>query len=370
MNELQTFLRTHDDWESILTQSPYSLKVSRDDGFILLKYNQIDSDFSIPLVREARGIIFDEGNNYACVARGFDKFGNWGESYVPDIDWSTASIQTKIDGSLIKVWNYNSSWRISTNGTIDAYKAELNDAKVHNFGELFDLAFNRGLLAYMDPRYTYMFELVSPYNKVVIPYSETKLYFLGLRLNSTGEEFDPEDSPLSNFMDIPPRISLAAPSLEAVREIAEKLPWDKEGYVCVDMEFNRVKIKSPAYVAAHYLVTNKNNSTARLIDIWLAGEQEEFFTYAPEYRETLENLVKDMEIFKTIANEIWEKYSSLSTIKDVALAMQKAGVPKAYRDYIFRRYREGTSFENWVKDWDGKKWEQILDNCRGMENDQ
>ena len=34
----------------------------------------------------------------------------------------------KIDGSLIKLWYDNNDWHISTNGTINAYEAEVNKA--------------------------------------------------------------------------------------------------------------------------------------------------------------------------------------------------------------------------------------------------
>ena len=363
MNELQNFLRTHDNWESILTQPPYNLKVSRDDGYILFKYNQIESDFSIPLVREARGIIFRDDGNFECVCRPFDKFGNYGESYVPDIDWDSASVQTKIDGSLMKVWFDNGKWHFSTNGTIDAFKAELNDAKYHSFGDLFmsvwdwdgneDRAFNR--------RYTYMFELVSPHNKVVIPYTKTKLYFLGLRNSLTGEEFAPEDCfALTCYFDIPKRLSLTVPSLDAVREIAEKLPWSEEGYVVCDGVFNRIKVKSPAYVAAHYLVTGHVNSPARLIDIILKGEEEEFLTYGVEYKDEIENLKDKMAKFMIEAMDFAKGYKEMPSVKDVALTMKKDSIGKAYQSFIFENYRKGTTFGEWVKDWDGEKWVKAL----------
>ena len=218
--ELRDFILSHDNWEELLTADPYNLKISCDDGYIMFKYNQVASDFSIPLVREARGIIFRE-NDLECVCHAFNKFGNYGESYCPDIDWGTASVQEKVDGSLIKIW-FDNGWYISTNGTIDACKAELNDVKYQNFGQLVLDAIHKefGMEHYffdmLDHKYTYMFELVSPYNRVVIPYKETKLYFLGMRDMEDGQELNPEDSDISNFLDIPKRYELH--SLEDVQK--------------------------------------------------------------------------------------------------------------------------------------------------------
>ena len=362
MNELQNFLRIHDNWESILTQPPYNLKVSRDGNYTMFKYSQIASDFSIPLVREARGIIFREDKNFECVCRPFDKFGNYGESYVPEIDWDSASVQTKIDGSLMKVWYDDGVWHVSTNGTIDAFKAELNDAKYHSFGDLFMSVWelNDNEDATLHPDFTYMFELVSPHNKVVIPYDKTKLYFLGFRDTKTGEEFMPEDSIVADLFDIPERLSLAAPSLDAVREIAEKLPWSEEGYVVCDGMFNRIKVKSPAYVAAHYLVTGHVNSIPRLIDIILSGEEEEFLTYGAEYEDEITELKNLMATFMIEAMDLAEKYKNLPSVKEVALAVDKDNVEKRYRDFIFRNYRENTTFAEWTSGWNSEKWAKAL----------
>ena len=86
--EVLDFMNSHNDWEEVLTQPPYYIKVKRDGLYILLKYNQLSSDFSLPIVRECRGVIFydNENGTYKCVCRAFDKFGNYGESYLNDIN--------------------------------------------------------------------------------------------------------------------------------------------------------------------------------------------------------------------------------------------------------------------------------------------
>ena len=59
--ELGLFCATHDNWAELLIQEPYNLKISEDGPYVLFKYNQLSSDFSNPIVREARGIIFRKG---------------------------------------------------------------------------------------------------------------------------------------------------------------------------------------------------------------------------------------------------------------------------------------------------------------------
>ena len=79
MLNLEKFIKEHPNWEELLTTDPYNLKVSRDDGYIMFKYNQLCSDFSLSEVKEARGIIFREAD-WKCVCHPFDKFMNAGEA--------------------------------------------------------------------------------------------------------------------------------------------------------------------------------------------------------------------------------------------------------------------------------------------------
>jgi len=102
MLKLLDFIHENADWEEQLSKAPYDIDIKRSEGFILLSYGP-ESDFRIEVVRECRGIILDETDNYRPVCVPFFKFGNYGEPYADDIDWNTARVQDKIDGSLINL---------------------------------------------------------------------------------------------------------------------------------------------------------------------------------------------------------------------------------------------------------------------------
>lgn len=362
--ELRDFILSHDNWEELLTTDPYNLKISRDGDYIMFKYNQLSSDFTIPLVREARGIIFRE-SDWECVSHAFNKFGNWGENYCPNIDWRTASVQEKVDGSLIKFW-YDNGWHISTNGTIDAFKAELNDVKYPTFGALVEDAMPMSWGAWeeiADPKCTYMFELVSPYNRVVIPYEETKLYFLGMRDMEDGGEWNPEDSDMSYAFEMPKRCPLH--SLEDVQRAANALPWDEEGYVVCDANFNRVKIKSGAYVMAHYARNNGVVNTERLVQIILDGEQEEFLTYASDYTDELKKVGKAM---CEIGYKAFDKLREIFNMKEFetrgAYAREVMKCPMYMKDFLFHCF-DSRIFWDYAKSWDTNKWVKAINELNG-----
>lgn len=367
--ELRDFILSHDNWEELLTAEPYYLKISRDDGYILFKYNQVLSDFSIPLVREARGIIFRE-SDWECVCHPFNKFGNYGESYCPNIDWGIASVQEKIDGSLIKFWHDN-GWHISTNGTIDAFKANLNDVKYQNFGQLVIDAIRNvfpneyDFFNMLDPKCTYMFELVSPYNRIVIPYEEIKLYFLGIRDMDDGEEWNPEESDLFMFFSIPKRYPLH--SLKDVQNAANALPWDQEGYVVCDANFNRVKIKSPSYVMAHYARNNNTINIERLVQIVLDGEQEEFLIYASDYTDELHEVE---EVMHNIASSSVESMkilfgASYEFANRGEYAREVIKYPIYMKDFLFHCFDERI-FWDYTKNWSADKWVKAINEFKGV----
>lgn len=380
--ELGLFCYTNDNWIELLTQEPYNLKISEDGPYVMFKYNQLTSDFNIPMVREARGIIFRKDDFSHPVCWPFNKFGNYGESYAPEIDWSTAFVSEKVDGSLIKVW-WDGNWKISTNGTIDAFKAELNDIKMPNFGEYFKLALERYYPARvyrtafddftidLDEDKTYMFELVGPYNRVVIPYDKPAIYFLGARNKYTGEEFN--CSSLSagalgmGYFKLPKQYPFN--SLEHCIKIAEELPWDAEGMVVCDAQFNRVKIKSPAYVMAHYARNNNVINRKHLLQIILSGETEEFLCYAADYKEELEKLQNLMKAFCNVGDQIAKSCQRLYDIPKKDYANWVKTLPNIYQDLAFRNYNNVMSTKDYTAGWNENKWETYLESFEQLKEE-
>ena len=292
--EIQKFIREHADWEKLLAEKPYCLNISRDvvcgRDLIMLKYSQIDSDFSLNIVRECRGLILD-GKSFEIVSFPFVKFGNYGESYCPEIDWKSASCLQKVDGSLIKIVRLGNMLLVSTNGTIDAFKAPVAEqlgCKFKSFGDIVQHVLDCKGISSNDfaEGFTYMFELVSPWTRVVIPYSKENLFFLGLRDNTSFQEQLPYSHPFAERFDTPKRYSLH--SVDECLAAAKALPWDDEGYVVVDQHFNRVKIKSPAWLGVHHLKgENGVMSIRRAIDIVKANEIDEICSYFEEFRAAL-----------------------------------------------------------------------------------
>lgn len=209
----------------------------------LLKYNQIESPFGEPIVRECRGIILDEASDWAIVSRAFNKFFNHGEGHAAALDWSTAKVQEKVDGSLCVVYPYSGQWHVATSGTPDA-SGDVNGSG--RFSEYFWRTYEETadeLL--MGPVYPccFFFELSGPANRIVVVHEKPSLTCLGGRNLETGVEIFVEEAsertgiravrefPLQSFEDIAASFSTIS-------------PLKQEGYVVVDSAFNRVKVNT------------------------------------------------------------------------------------------------------------------------------
>ena len=79
-------------------------------------------------------------------------------------------------------------------------------------------------------------------------------------------------------------------SIEDVKEASKNLPYNDEGYIVLDGNYNRVKIKSPAYVAAHHLASSMTASPRNVLEIILSGEEEEIIANFPHLKEYITNV--------------------------------------------------------------------------------
>ena len=303
----------HSDWRELLAGKYISVKES---GNMAIFNYAMAADFTDPVVQEARGIIIDT-ENLDVVCWPFRKFGNFGEGYVDSIDWDTARVQAKIDGSIVKLWfdHRNDHWQWSTNSMIDASEAQAMDGTV-SFMALIGRAENYKDIAIdkLDTYKTYIFELVAPEQKIVIQYEYPYLYHIGTRSNITGEESNddigirkPAEYPLHS-------LSECIKAAETLNRKGEDIRH--EGFVVVDTDWHRIKVKSPEYVYAHHLATCRVYTKKRILPLIRVNDRsiEELIETAPDsevyvryYQWQYAELKKDIKIAICKARAMYEE---------------------------------------------------------------
>lgn len=289
----------------------FKLKCRTYTSKIHLKYDQLESDMSYPEVQECRGLIL-ERDTWKIMSMSFKKFFNHAETHAAKIDWDTALILEKLDGTMTQVyWDWHKNvWFAATTGMAEA-EGEVNNKMGTTFNELFWQTiqnYNPIFKSLLDKSLTYVFELTTPYNVVVKPHGESSVTLLTVRSNETLEELSYETVvAASKWLEVPvvKAFDLNAKDFGTLIRTFENMPWSEEGYVVVDGNFNRVKIKNPAYLAVHHL--KGKTAEHNIMTIVKANEIEEFASTFPERREELFRLKANYDALIIKLREAWNE---------------------------------------------------------------
>lgn len=257
-------MTVYDLMDHVLEHGPHSLEdlgsirvTSNGTGLWLACYKREAYETWNDAERLCRGIIYDEMGTLH--ARPFDKFFNLGEPAcrVREDD-PIVAVCEKVDGSMGTVYidPADDRCKVATKGSFNSEQALRATAMLDRYPALEDEA-RRG--------YTTIVEIIYPENRVVIDYGDTEeLRWLACRHTKGG-----------TYKTYPLRKGLPSPvgwyrmkTFAEVRGAAEALPASAEGYVAVTASGERVKIKGPAYVAAHR--ARSQLSPRRIAELYLA----------------------------------------------------------------------------------------------------
>lgn len=291
----------------------FNLK-TRDYGTkILLKYDQLSSPTIMAMaeVQECRGLVLEKGT-WKVMSLAFTKFFNSEEGNAHKIDWNTAHVLEKLDGSCIQVyfdWTTN-QWFAATTGTAEG-EGEVNNKMGTTFNQLFwDTVKEKYNLdgTKLKKGFTYVFELTTPYNIVVKPHGESSASLLTVRNLDTLKEVSFEELTAIAAKIGVPRVKsydLNTKNVGALMRTFEDMVWHDEGYVVVDANHNRIKIKNPAYLAVHHL--KGKSAEHNIMTIVKTNEIEEFGATFPDRKAELYKLKENYDALINKLNGVWDE---------------------------------------------------------------
>ena len=271
--------------------------------------------------RRCRGLVAtDDG---LIVSRPFEKFFNVGEyESLPVVE--PFDVYEKLDGSLIVVANGPAGLCVTSRGSFDSEHAEAARK----------LWVERYAGTAIPVGQTWCFELIAPWNRIVVNYGDrTDLVLLAALDNADGSDLPLPvwswDGPVVRTFDF-----------GAVSQIVERLAAltaDEEGYV---IRFRRsglrMKAKGDEYVRLHKLVTGCTSrmiweqlSTGQPIEPLLDRVPDEFNAWV---RLTTGNLARKFAEIQELAQSRHATIRDLPTRKEQALAV--ADFP--HRSVVFR----------------------------------
>lgn len=331
------------------------------------------------VVMESRGLVLC-AETLNIVRRPFARFFNIGEAptYEADIDYARLEALEKADGSLVTLYfnRVTGHWHFGTRGTPFATgKHKLGGRFYERIARAAGLDVLPGMpefdecLSLLDTNVTYLFEFIGPDNPLVTPYEKNELVLLGARWLD-GVEYSPAE--VAQLLDVlhslgwPVRAPRRYPiplklegmsrpaQIEAIKLWVATAPEFKglhEGVVCYDPATGkRVKVKTPLYCAAHLQgweteATEKgvlNISAARVAELIVAGDAEEFCLYFPDLAPRVKMMASQVEAFVDGLAPIFEEVKDIADQKEFALAVQ-AKAPGAASGIFFQARKDGVS---------------------------
>ncbi len=313
-------------------RAEYGIKSNQHKDYPNLRsfvYSQTDSPQRHPLVIEARGIVLDESAGWTPVARPFDRFFNWSKGNEDPISWAedgTAIAATKEDGCLVLLYNYKGSWQVASKGMPDA-SGTLHDTEGVSKTTIAQLFWRTWescgyeLPTDDEADLTFVFELCTSLNEIVVKHGVSRLPLIGVRSRSTGVEY-PTDDYEGRYVPVhAPRMTM-----EEIQESFRSMnPMECEGYVVRDGYFNRAKVKHPTYVAIHHLKSGLSHQKC-LVEIARSGFADEVSETHPEFEKAIRLVEASYKGVVDQLVEAWGLYGSYSH-RDYGMAQKKSKVP-------------------------------------------
>ena len=324
--ELNNFIKNNNITDfnilkQVLENEPFYLGIKEDNEFnpnLFIIHNTDKSNVNIKLVRESNGIILEK-NTFKIYCYTFDKCYDNDVEITTNInfDYDNLYIESTIEGTLIRLYFYNNIWNISTKKCLDASKSRWLSNK--NFSELFYEILSEKIVNLntffetLNPNYCYSFVLAHIENKMVVNYYENNLYHISTRDLTTLNEIN-----VNIGITHIEKVKVKKEDItNLIKSINETNTLFHEGYIFIDENYNRHKIKTPIFKKAKELWGNTNNRFQRYLElrknINLFEEYLELFPNDRELFISYESVIDNLTA--TILNYYYSKHINKTYIK-------------------------------------------------------
>lgn len=279
------------------------------DDLRLLKYSLqtvFERNWNEETIR-ARGLVVDNDDN--VIANCIPKFFNLEEPEAKNINWDQPfTVTEKVDGSLIQVFMYKGEMIITSSGSS-------NNKYTQKAEELLNSKYEHLLpIIHATDCVNFIFELIAPFNRVVVDYDgieELRLITIREQDGTEDEDFIQQCHDLGfNYVK-----EVHFDSIEdMVKEKHREDFINQEGFVIKFQDGNRIKVKYKVYFDLHRVYSGINDKT-----IWKKFKL--YYDFEQNYEDNLFRLfdLKDvpdefLDDLKQSAQNLWIEFLSQEMI--------------------------------------------------------
>jgi hypothetical protein len=290
-----------------------------------------------------------------------NRFYNSGEHTAAKIDWNSARVLDKLDGTMIILYKVE-SWHVATRSVPNA-DLPINSAGIVQANRTFTTLFKEGVqntlsmsfdvwTKNLPSEYTYVFELTSPHNRVVVRYDETRITWLAVRHVRLGHELEPEHlrDELINKYDVkmpPTPVAYPLSNIESVAAYVDMQdPAQMEGVVIIDNHFNRVKVKNAKWVLSSKMHDAITSSRRSVLEAILTQKIDDVIPLLEgDIRTEVEALVQRVHLYIRSVDKHFKEWSAIASgsRKDFAKLVTAENCWKAPYFMLFEKRFEDAS---------------------------
>lgn len=269
--QIQKFLRSGKTLTDLYQRYEIQSTLSEDKSKVVFNYRVL-SPLDAKIVQESRALVL-EVDTWNVLSKAPDAFFAVDEPYAQKIlekfDWESAKAMTKLDGALVTLYEHKGEWnvctRYSADGSLKVYSvnASPSDTDWFNLTKtcIKDMGYSWDeFTSQLNPDIFYTFELTSPENRILVVYTDRKITLVAAIDRKTLNEID-----IYN-LDFPKlKVDFVkVDSLDDANQLIIKNsdPLLYEGYVLIDKNFNRLKLRNPKFLQMLQFYSSQDELTA------------------------------------------------------------------------------------------------------------
>lgn len=286
----------------------------------LYNYHPVKSPHGNSIVEECNGLILNK--DAEVVSMSFPRIYTMSEKCAPEMEWNRARAELQADGVLVVVFNYKNKWHIQTKTDVHAVEPMVS----------YNISIRVGAMTVLDtmfedkrgpfypfekcdmPNFCYVFEFVSPYNKYITPYHDANLILLAVFDKKNLVEMSDrwinqfQRNYCDGWMFARPR-AYGVEDAKYIGGLIEHMDIKQKGFIVIDNEGNRVKIRNPVYRALEKILNSKGEvSPEAYAKIALSGYARHVRGAYPEYNYMLNMFTSSIASITASATHAWEEY--------------------------------------------------------------